>query len=108
MTISDAEGHVMEVLWRRSPLGTDEIAKALEGQQDWQLATVKTLGERIIPPTLGYGVPDPECDLDYVPDEARPLVLSNGRPAAAISNSFAFGGHNVALVIKGPPTSSRS
>jgi 3-oxoacyl-[acyl-carrier-protein] synthase II len=72
------------------------------------VATVKTLGERIIPPTLGYGVPDPECDLDYVPDEARPLVLSNGRPAAAISNSFAFGGHNVALVIKGPPTPPRS
>jgi len=47
-------------------------------------------------------VPDPECDLDYVPGEARPLVLSNGRPATAISNSFAFGGHNVALVIRGP------
>ena len=66
------------------------------------VATVKTLGSRIIPPTLGYEVPDPECDLDYVPGEARPLVLSNGRPPAAISNSFAFGGHNVALVFKGP------
>jgi len=39
MTVSDAEGQVMEVLWRRSPLGTDEIAQALEGQQSWQLAT---------------------------------------------------------------------
>jgi 3-oxoacyl-[acyl-carrier-protein] synthase II len=68
------------------------------------VATVKTLGARIIPPTLGYEVPDPECDLDYVPGEARPLVLSNGRPATAISNSFAFGGHNVALVFKGPRT----
>jgi 3-oxoacyl-(acyl-carrier-protein) synthase len=66
------------------------------------VATVKTLGARIIPPTLGYEVPDPECDLDYVPGEARPLVLSNGRPATAISNSFAFGGHNVALVFRGP------
>jgi 3-oxoacyl-[acyl-carrier-protein] synthase II len=66
------------------------------------VATVKTLAARIIPPTLGYEVPDPECDLDYVPGEARPLVLSNGRPPAAISNSFAFGGHNVALVFKGP------
>ena len=66
------------------------------------VATVKTLLTRIIPPTLGYEVPDPECDLDYVPGEARPLVLSNGRPPAALSNSFAFGGHNVALVIKGP------
>ena len=66
------------------------------------VATIKTLRARIIPPTLGYGVPDPECDLDYVPGEARPLVLSNGRPPTAISNSFAFGGHNVALVFTGP------
>jgi 3-oxoacyl-[acyl-carrier-protein] synthase II len=66
------------------------------------VATVKTLGARIIPPTLGYEIPDPECDLDYVPGEARPLILSNGRPPTALSNSFAFGGHNVALVFKGP------
>ena len=72
------------------------------------VATVKTLGARIIPPTLGYEVPDPECDLDYVPGEARPLMLSNGRPPIAISNSFAFGGHNVALVFTGPPTPPRS
>ena len=63
---------------------------------------MKTLVTRIIPPTLGYEVPDPECDLDYVPGEARPLVLANGRPPTAISNSFAFGGHNVALVFRGP------
>ena len=48
MTISDAEGQVMEVLWRRSPLGTDEIARALEGRQDWQLATIKTLLNRLL------------------------------------------------------------
>jgi 3-oxoacyl-[acyl-carrier-protein] synthase II len=66
------------------------------------VATVKTLVTRVIPPTLGYEVPDPECDLDYVPGEARPLVMSNGRPPVALSNSFAFGGHNVALVFRGP------
>jgi 3-oxoacyl-[acyl-carrier-protein] synthase II len=66
------------------------------------VATVKTLMTRVIPPTLGYEVFDPECDLDYVPGEARPLVLSNGRPPVALSNSFAFGGHNVALVLRGP------
>jgi 3-oxoacyl-[acyl-carrier-protein] synthase II len=65
------------------------------------VATVKTLLTRVIPPTLGYEVPDPECDLDYVPGEARPLVMSNGRPPVALSNSFAFGGHNVALVLGG-------
>ncbi len=66
------------------------------------VATVKTLATRVIPPTVGYEVPDPDCDLDYVPGEARPLVLSNGRPPVALSNSFAFGGHNVALVFRGP------
>ncbi len=66
------------------------------------VATVETLRTRVIPPTLGYEVPDPELDLDYVPGEARPLILSNGHPPTAISNSFAFGGHNVTLVLRGP------
>jgi 3-oxoacyl-[acyl-carrier-protein] synthase II len=65
------------------------------------VATLETLRTRVIPPTLGYEVPDPELDLDYVPGEARPLIMSNGHAPAAISNSFAFGGHNVALVLKG-------
>jgi 3-oxoacyl-[acyl-carrier-protein] synthase II len=65
------------------------------------VATVQTLQTGVIAPTLNYEVPDPELDLDYVPGEARPLVIGNGRPPAAVSNSFAFGGHNVALVIKG-------
>jgi 3-oxoacyl-[acyl-carrier-protein] synthase II len=46
-------------------------------------------------------VPDPGLDLDYVPGEARELVLTGDGDPAAISNSFAFGGHNVSLVIKG-------
>jgi 3-oxoacyl-[acyl-carrier-protein] synthase II len=65
------------------------------------VATVETLRTRVIPPTLGYEVPDPDLDLDFVPGEARPLVLGNGHPPTAISNSFAFGGHNVTLVIRG-------
>jgi 3-oxoacyl-[acyl-carrier-protein] synthase II len=65
------------------------------------VATVETLRTRVIPPTLGYEVPDPELDLDFVPGEARALVMSNGHPPIAISNSFAFGGHNVTLVLKG-------
>ena len=64
------------------------------------VATVEALRARVIPPTLGYEVPDPELDLDYVPGEARPLIPTNGTPAA-LSNSFAFGGHNVTLVLKG-------
>ena len=65
------------------------------------VATVETLRTRVIPPTLGYEVPDPELDLDFVPGEARPLVMGNGHPPTAISNSFAFGGHNVTLVMRG-------
>jgi 3-oxoacyl-[acyl-carrier-protein] synthase II len=67
------------------------------------VATVETLRTRVIPPTLGYEVPDPELDLDYVPGEARPLLTVNGGPPVAVSNSFAFGGHNVALVLRGAP-----
>ena len=65
------------------------------------VATLRTLITRVIAPTLGYEVPDPELDLDYVPGEARPLLGSNGHPPAAVSNSFAFGGHNVVLVLRG-------
>ncbi len=65
------------------------------------VATVETLRTGVIPPTLGYEVPDPELDLDYVPGEARPLLSTNGAGPVAISNSFAFGGHNVALVLRG-------
>jgi 3-oxoacyl-[acyl-carrier-protein] synthase II len=64
------------------------------------VATVQTLTTGVIPPTLGYEVPDPELDLDYVPGRSRSLVASNGEPVA-ISDSFAFGGHNVTLVLRG-------
>jgi 3-oxoacyl-[acyl-carrier-protein] synthase II len=65
------------------------------------VATVLTLTTGVIAPTLGYEEPDPDLDLDYVPGEARPLRAANGGPPIALSNSFAFGGHNVSLVFKG-------
>jgi 3-oxoacyl-[acyl-carrier-protein] synthase II len=55
---------------------------------------VKVLQTGVLPPTINYEVPDPECDLDYVPNEAR---QTDGVTFAA-SNSFGFGGHNVTLV----------
>lgn len=57
--------------------------------------SVKTIMENMIPPTTNYDTPDPECDLDYVPNEARKQHVN-----AAISNSFGFGGHNAVLVFK--------
>jgi 3-oxoacyl-[acyl-carrier-protein] synthase II len=65
------------------------------------VATTLTLTTGVIAPTLGYEEPDPDLDLDYVPGEARPLRAANGGAPVALSNSFAFGGHNVSLVFKG-------
>jgi 3-oxoacyl-[acyl-carrier-protein] synthase II len=59
------------------------------------VATAMTLKEQIIPPTINYETPDPECDLDYVPNEAR-----RARIRAALSNSLGFGGHNATIVLK--------
>jgi 3-oxoacyl-[acyl-carrier-protein] synthase II len=64
------------------------------------IATAAALERRLIPPTVGYEQPDPELDLDYVPDGPREMS-TNGHAPVAISNSFGFGGHNVVLVIKG-------
>jgi 3-oxoacyl-[acyl-carrier-protein] synthase II len=59
------------------------------------ISTILTVKEGIIPPTINYEYPDPECDLDYVPNVARECEVN-----IAISNSFAFGGHNVTLVVR--------
>jgi len=59
------------------------------------VATIMTIHTGIIHPTINYENPDPECDLDYVPNEARKKEVN-----VAISNSFGFGGHNVCLVFK--------
>jgi 3-oxoacyl-[acyl-carrier-protein] synthase II (EC 2.3.1.41) len=59
------------------------------------LATIMTIHTGIIHPTINYENPDPECDLDYVPNEARKKEVN-----VAISNSFGFGGHNVCLAFK--------
>jgi len=57
--------------------------------------TALAIKEGVIPPTMNYETPDPECDLDYVPNEARKKDVR-----VAISNSFGFGGHNATIVLK--------
>jgi 3-oxoacyl-[acyl-carrier-protein] synthase II len=57
--------------------------------------TALALHHGVLPPTINYRTPDPECDLDYVPNEARNAPIS-----VAMSNSMGFGGHNAVLVLK--------
>jgi len=57
--------------------------------------TILALRDQIAPPTINYECPDPECDLDYVPNRARPMPMEY-----ALSNSFGFGGTNGCLIFK--------
>jgi 3-oxoacyl-[acyl-carrier-protein] synthase II len=58
------------------------------------VACVQVLNEHVLPPTINYENPDPDCDLDYVPNKPRPAS-----PIHVMSNSFGFGGHNATLIL---------
>ncbi len=59
------------------------------------IACIRSIETGIVPPTINQEHPDPDCDLDYVPNEARELEVN-----VAMSNSFGFGGHNATLVFR--------
>jgi 3-oxoacyl-[acyl-carrier-protein] synthase II len=59
------------------------------------LACILTINHSIIPPTINYTTPDPDCDLDYVPNVARQMTVDT-----VLSNVFGFGGHNSTLIFK--------
>jgi len=59
------------------------------------IATTLNITHQIAHPTINYETPDPDCDLDYVPNKPRPMLITN-----AISNSLGFGGHNAVLAVK--------
>lgn len=56
---------------------------------------VQAIGDGVIPPTINYSTPDPDCDLDYTPNTARTLAVT-----VALTNSLGFGGHNASLVFR--------
>jgi 3-oxoacyl-[acyl-carrier-protein] synthase II len=58
------------------------------------IISVMAIRHGVLPPTINYEVPDPECDLDYIPNEAR-----EKRVCHVLSNSFGFGGQNVSLIV---------
>ena len=59
------------------------------------IAAILAMEHQMIPPTINYQTPDPECDLDYVPNHARPAKIRT-----VLKNSFGFGGKNSALIIR--------
>ncbi len=59
------------------------------------IAAILAIRKQVLPPTVNLDEPDPECDLDYVPNAPRPAALRT-----ALSNSFAFGGSNVVLAVR--------
>ena len=63
------------------------------------VACLKAIEEGFAPATIGLSEPDPQCDLDYVPNVGRKMKVDH-----AMSNSFAFGGLNAVLVFGPPPT----
>ena len=59
------------------------------------VALVKAIDDQVLPPTINYETPDPECTLDYVPNESQDFTFK-----CALSNTFGFGGHNAVICMK--------
>jgi 3-oxoacyl-[acyl-carrier-protein] synthase II len=59
------------------------------------IASLLALRDGVLPPTINYTTPDPECDLDYVPNQAR-----NAKVEYALSNNLGFGGHNASVIFR--------
>jgi 3-oxoacyl-[acyl-carrier-protein] synthase II len=58
------------------------------------IVTVKAIQKGVVPPTINLDTPDPDCDLDYTPNQPRERNLT-----LAMSNSFGFGGHNASVIV---------
>ena len=86
-------GHARQLMVSSTKSMTGHLLGAAGGIE--AVATVLSLARGIVPPTINLERPDPTCDLDFVPAQAR-----TQRVTAALSNSFGFGGHNVTLALR--------
>ena len=59
------------------------------------VVAARAISDNVVPPTINYETPDPECDLDYVPNEKREMEVTG-----AMSTNLGFGGHNAAILFK--------
>jgi 3-oxoacyl-[acyl-carrier-protein] synthase II len=90
-TVFGEHAHQLSISSTKSMIG--HLLGAAAGAEI--IAALLSIREGVIHPTVNYENPDPECDLDYVPNESREQPVR-----VAISNSFGFGGHNVCLAVK--------
>jgi len=86
-------GHADKILVNSTKSMTGHLLGAAAGIEF--IATALAVHEGVVPPTINYERPDPDCDLDYVPNEAR-----EARVRTALTNSLGFGGHNVSLLVR--------
>lgn len=94
MAIKRALGeHAGKVLVSSTKSMTGHLLGAAGGIEG--IASVLAIYNGVVPPTINYENPDPDCDLDYVPNQAREVEVQ-----AALSNTFGFGGHNATIVFK--------
>jgi beta-ketoacyl-acyl-carrier-protein synthase II len=94
MAIKDVfAGHASKVAVSSTKSMTGHLLGAAGGIES--VIALKSIDDSIVPATTNYETPDPECDLDYVPNEARKQNVD-----VVMSNSLGFGGHNVALIFK--------
>jgi 3-oxoacyl-[acyl-carrier-protein] synthase II len=85
--------HARRIMMSSTKSMTGHLLGAAGGLE--AVVTALTVARGVVPPTINLEKPDPQCDLDFVPDQARATAVK-----AALSNSFGFGGHNVTLAVK--------
>jgi 3-oxoacyl-[acyl-carrier-protein] synthase II len=94
MAIKSALGdHAKKVMISSTKSMTGHLLGAAGGVEF--LACCLTIRDSVVPPTINYEYPDPECDLDYVPNTARDIKVD-----VCMSNSLGFGGHNATLIVR--------